>query len=267
MPEQEAPPPALWLVPAGIAIGFVGSLCGIGGGLFAVPLLHSVRGFELRRAVATSLVLVFATTAAATLTEVLQGAPSTRWSVVLGLVPGSYLGARWGFRVAERTSARSLKLIFVFLLCAASLRVLFASRSETSALATAAEHGWRATALSFVVGIGGGFLAPLLGLGGGILTVPGLFLGIPGLGFAAARTASLAAGAVAAGRSLRLHARAGRVAWGSGLRLGVGALLGGAAAAAVARHPGWVEAGRLGLGIVLLGVALRFARDLARGQA
>lgn len=262
---KEATPP-LWLVPAGFAIGFVGSLCGIGGGLFTVPLLHTVRGFELRRAVATSLVLVFATTAAATLTEALQGAPDTRWSVVLGLVPGSYLGARWGFRVAERTSAKRLKLVFVVVLAIAALRVLFPGGAP-EASATAVEHGWRAVAISFVVGIGGGFLAPLLGVGGGLLTVPGLFLGIPGLGFAAARAASLAAGAVAAARSLRLHASAGRVAWGTGVRLGLGALFGATAATLVVRDPAWAEAGRVILGLVLFGVALRFGRDLVRGQA
>lgn len=264
---QPAERPAPWLVPAGFAIGFVGSLCGIGGGLFAVPLLHAVRGLELRRSVATGLVLVLATTAAATLTEWLQGAPSTRWTVLLGLVPGAFVGALLGYRVAERTSARNLKRVFVVVLVLAAGRILLGSSGGGPALAADVALSRSAAPLAFLVGIGGGFVAPLLGVGGGLLMVPGLFLGIPGLGFAAARTASLAAGAVAAARSLRLHGRAGRVEWGTGLLLGAGAVLGAAAGVLVGRDPLWVEAGRIGLGLLLLVVAGRFARDLARGQA
>jgi hypothetical protein len=64
-----------WLVLAGLAIGFLGSWCGIGGGLFAVPLLHFVRKLELRAAVATALVLVLATSTAATAAEALSPEP------------------------------------------------------------------------------------------------------------------------------------------------------------------------------------------------
>jgi uncharacterized membrane protein YfcA len=258
---QPAARHAPWLVPAGFAIGFVvGSLCGIGGGLFAVPLLHAVHGLELRRAVATGLVLVLATTAAATLTEWIQGAPSTSWTVLLGLVPGAFVGALLGYRVAERTSVRNLKRVFVVVLVLAAARILLGGSGGGPALAADVALSRGAAPLAFLVGIGGGFVAPLLGVGGGLLMVPGLFLGIPGL-------ASLAAGAVAAARSLRRHGRAGRVEWGTGLRLGAGAVLGAAVGVLVGRDPLWVEAGRVGLGLLLLGVAGRFARDLARGQA
>ena len=43
-----------------------------GGGLFAGPLLHFVGGLALKRATATALFLVLATTSAATLAEWLQ---------------------------------------------------------------------------------------------------------------------------------------------------------------------------------------------------
>lgn len=244
---------------AGALIGFAGGVCGIGGGLLAVPLLHFVGRLELKRAVATGLVLVFATTGSATATELLQGAPNTRLLVLAGLVPGVLIGAQLGFRLAERLPQRALRAAFVLVLASASLR-LFTGGSAAAAGELAG--GWTTAAVSLVVGLGGGFLAPLLGVGGGLLMVPGLYLGLEGLGFAAARTASLAAGAVGSARSLRLHAAAGRVAWRPGAALGAWALVGAALAVRATRDPAWVERGRAGLALLLAYVALRFALQL-----
>src|SRR5262245_5360503 len=71
-PAPASRPRALWLFAAGLAVAFVSANCGIGGGLFVVPLLHYAAGMELRNAVATSLAQVFATSTAATVTEGLE---------------------------------------------------------------------------------------------------------------------------------------------------------------------------------------------------
>ena len=54
-PPERAP---LWFLPAGALIGFLGTLAGIGGGLFAVPLLHHVTRIPLKHATGTALLLV-----------------------------------------------------------------------------------------------------------------------------------------------------------------------------------------------------------------
>ena len=83
-----------WLVLLGAPIGFAASLCGIGGGLFAGSLLHFGFGFDLRRASGTALVLVLATTVAATVTESLSGASAIPWSIVGALVVSATPGVQ-----------------------------------------------------------------------------------------------------------------------------------------------------------------------------
>ena len=252
-----------WLLAAGLGIGFLGSLCGIGGGLFAVPFLHVVRGFELQVAVASSLVLVLATTVGATAAEAFQEASDLHGPLVAGLVGGVLLGAQAGFRVSERLPARRLKMVFVVVLTLAAIRLGPWPQAPAGPGGGALfEPGAASLAVAFLVGAGGGFVAPLLGVGGGLIMVPGLYLGIPGLGFSTARATSLAAGSVAAARSLWLHARAGRVRWRSATWLAAGALLGAVLGVRTTRLAGVADLGRILLALVLLFVALRFAREL-----
>jgi uncharacterized membrane protein YfcA len=257
-----------WLVLLGAPIGFASSLCGIGGGLFAGSLLHFGFGFDLRRATGTALVLVLATTVAATVTESLSGASAIPWSVVGALVVGVAVGAQLGFHFSERVPDRALRALFAVVLVASSLRILLGGDGGVVASLDAGAHSVPDLLWSALVGLGGGFAAPILGVGGGLVMVPGLYLGLEGLGFDAARAASLAAGCVGALRSLVLKARAGRVGWSHGLALGAGALLGAAAGVlAMDARAGLVETGRVLLALVLAFVGLRFAVEVARGSA
>ncbi len=254
--ERRLPP--LFLALTGAAIGFVGSLCGIGGGLFAVPLLHDFGRFELKRAVATGLVLVLATTAAATVTELLGPAPELTASFVLPLAVGVLAGAQLGFATSERISTRALKFVFVFVLAYSGWKLSFEGGAETSVVVSAAHAApWAA----FVVGFGGGFVAPLLGVGGGLVLVPALVL-VVGLDFAGARATSLAAGAIGASRALALHSRAGRVVWRPGLWLGAGALIGATCGVLTLADPSLLVLGRRLFGGILWFVTARFALDV-----
>jgi len=250
-----------WLPLAGFAIGFLASWCGIGGGLFAVPILHFARGFPLKRAVGTGLVLVLATALAATLTELSRPHPALTARLVAPLVAGVLVGAPLGFAALQRVQVTLLRRIFVVVLAVASWRVLAGRGAEAPASA-----GLDAAALLVVglVGLGGGFVAPLVGVGGGLLMVPGLYLLVGGVGFDEARAASLAAAVFAATRSLSMHARAGRVAWRTGIRFGLGALLGAGAGVGALGRWGLVLEARTLLGIVLALVALRFLVDVLR---
>lgn len=255
------------LAPAGLAIGFLGSLCGIGGGLFAGPLLHLAFGFELRRATGTALVLVVATTAAATATEAARADSALRWGLVAALVVGMLVGAQLGFAFSERVSDRALRALFAVALLAVSAPVLLAPSAPHAQAAGGAELGAGALAWGGLVGVLGGFVVPVLGVGGGLVVVPALFLGVPGLGFDGARAAALAAGLVGSARSLALKARARRVSWRHGLVLGTGALVGAAlGVVSLDAVRGLIEVGRIALGLTLAGVAVRFGRDALRGR-
>ena len=263
--EEQPARASWWLVLIGLPIGFASSLAGIGGGLFAGSLLHFRWHLDLRRATGTALVLVFATTTSATLTEALQPDSSLDLRLIGALVVGVAFGAGAGFAFSERVSERLLRALFAVVLLAASLRILLAGGGDALARdpelrLTLVDYLWAAA-----VGGAGGFVAPVLGVGGGLIMVPGLFLGLPGLGFDAARAMSLATGSIGSLRSLVLKHRAGRVCWRHGLRLAAGALLGAATGVtALGIDQRWIEVGRVLLGVVLALVGLRFARDWMR---
>ena len=259
---MSAPPskaaPSAWFVPAGVLIGFAGALCGVGGGIFAGPLLHSVCGLSLKRSAATALLVVLATTVTSSVSELFQPHSELALQVALPLALGALLGAQLGFAVTERVDERVLKWAFTGLLLLAGLRVLF----FTHGLVAETPVGPSATvAIALAIGVAGGFLTPL-GVAGGVFMVPALFLSLHSLGFNGARACALFAGAVGALRSLWLHARSGNVEFALGWPLALGSLLGAIGGVAAAYDPDLAHAGRVLLGLVLLAQAVKFARDL-----
>jgi hypothetical protein len=239
-------------------IGFAGALCGIGGGIFAGPLLHTVRKVPLKRAAATAILVILATTLAATVAELFRADSELRWSIVVPLAAGALLGAQLGFATARRIDERKLKGIFALLLLLAGLRLLV----FTSTLAGASPPAALGIA-ALAIGMAGGFLTPLLGIAGGVLIVPAVFL-LLGQPFGVARASALAAGAVAALRSLWLHGRAGNVSYALGAPLAAGALLGALGGVVAAHHPTLAQGGRILLAGVLLVQAARFVIELRR---
>jgi len=253
----------LWFVPVGFGIGFIGALCGIGGGLFAGPLLHLTCRLPLKRAAATALLLVFATTSASTAAELFQDTSLLRWELVLPLMGGVVIGARAGFYLAQRLSERRLKACFCIVMVLAGLRILTSHGGDAVAGGVVSPDG-TTSFIALLVGVGGGFVAPILGVGGGLLMVPGLFLAIDGLSFTAARATSLAGGVAASMRSIALHSRAGNIAFAPGLYLALGALGGAATGVSFTRSDGFVQAGRFLLAAILILQGIRFGRELGK---
>ncbi len=166
----------------GAGVAAYGAVCGIGGGLFMTPILHYVRKLPLKNAVATSLALVSAATIAATITEMSIGKSEltgARWLIVAALVVGSLLGAQLGFKVAKRIDVTRLKVIFAVVLVIGGLRLLL-SPPESAGVPTV-NPSIVELLLSSLVGFAAGFLAPLLGIGGGLVAVPALYFGFPEL--------------------------------------------------------------------------------------
>jgi uncharacterized membrane protein YfcA len=178
----------------GFGIGAWSTLCGIGGGVFAVPLLHYAYGFELRAAVANSLWLVAASTTAATIAEVSRTDSALDYRVLAVLVFASVAGTRAGFWISQRITTRALKLVFCVLLVVVAWRVFGAPASPAPADRGSGSLAPTPQAYAAIAGVGllAGLVAPLLGIGGGLVAVPGLFLGVPSIGYASARACSTA---------------------------------------------------------------------------
>jgi len=238
-------------------------MAGVGGGLFTVPALYMLWRLPLRSAVATGLVLVSANAATATVAESLHPDSALEWRVVGILLVGALSGAQLGYAVQKRLPARLVKQVFVVVLFLAGAKVA----SEVfwpppTPAADAFELGARQIAAALVAGFGGGFLAPLLGVGGGLLVVPGLLVGAPQLGYAAVRACSMAMATVTSARSAWMHMRDGHVEWRCAAWLAGGALVGGALGVQLFHVPGMEAVARIALTFMLWFVAYKFVREL-----
>src|SRR5262245_60638040 len=90
--------PILMLVAVGLVAGVVSVLCGVGGGVVIVPALMWLEGFDIKRAVATSLAVIVPTAIVGVLRKPM-GAVDYR---VAGLVAAGAVG---GALVGEWASA------------------------------------------------------------------------------------------------------------------------------------------------------------------
>ena len=207
------------LVLIGLVAGLVGGGLGVGGGIILVPLLVAV-SFEQHRAHATSLaaIVLIATTGA--ISFGLSGEMAIGLGVTVGI--GGVLGSVIGASVMNRVSARSLTIVFGFVLLVAAIRMI----SGAAPLPGSADFG-QATqiAIALLVGLIAGFFAGLAGIGGGVVIVPSTVL-LLGLTQHEAQGTSLVAIMFTAVAGTIVNLRNQRVRLEDGLVVGVGGVAG-----------------------------------------
>jgi len=127
-----------WLSAAGLGIGAVSALVGIGGGSLSVPLLMA-RGVAIVRAVGTSsacgVLIALASAAAYALGATGVGAAEAalpagtvgyvHLPAALGIGLGALLAAPWGVRLAHRISGRALARVFAVALALVGVTLLW----------------------------------------------------------------------------------------------------------------------------------------------
>lgn len=255
------------LVVSGAAIAFVGAVCGIGGGLFAVPLLHYGFKLALRTAVATSLCLVAATALTSTTAELLHESSAFLWDVVLPLAGGALVGAQFGYLASRRLGERFIKALFAVVLTGVGLRMLLAASIDAAPVPFYASYDVARIVGVAAVGIVAGTVSPMLGIGGGLIVVPALLLTMPEVGGLGARAASLGVACVTSLRSIQLYAREKSIDVSIAPPFVLGALVGAAGGVQVVHLPGISSVGQRVLGAILLATAIRFALDVSRSNA
>lgn len=212
----------------GLAAGFIGGLFGVGGGLLVVPGLVLWLHFEQRRASATSLATIVASSAAAVTRFALDDSVQLDAAAVLllGAATGAFAGAKLAGRIPNYWLARG----FVAVVVLSALRLAIGSSGDGAEALVAGA----AEAISLVaVGIIAGVLSATLGVGGGVVFVPAL---VTLLGFEQqlAQGTSLAVILPTVAIGTTVHARAGRVDWPVAVAAGLGGILGGLGGAEVA---------------------------------
>jgi uncharacterized membrane protein YfcA len=192
---------------AGLLAGIFGGLVGLGGGVVMIPLLIAWAGLTRHQAHATSLAAVIATGAVGAATYALRGRVDLLATLVLAVAAIS--AASWGARTARRIDALRLRRIFgAFLLAVAlllAIRPLLAGGPTHAFLPTVGS-----IAALVATGLVAGFVAGLLGVGGGSIMVPGMVL-LAGMDQHLAQGTSLLAMVPAAIAGTVTHGRAGAV--------------------------------------------------------
>jgi len=98
---------------AGLVVGAVGGMMGIGGGVLYMPVLLLAVGLSVRQSVGTSLGVVTFGSVAGTVAYCLQGKASLL--VVVALLSGSTLGAQTGAYLCQRLHATRIRRYFSLL--------------------------------------------------------------------------------------------------------------------------------------------------------
>jgi len=165
--------PELWwlaYLALGLLVGLLAGLLGIGGGVVIVPLLvflfsahHFPEDRVVHLALGTSLTSIVFTNLSSVRAHHLRGA--VRWDIVHAIAPGVIAGTLLGTVFADRLSSRYLAIIFtVFVLCS-SMQMLL-DRKPKPSRQLPGKVGM--SLAGFTIGA----LSSLVGVGGGILTIP-----------------------------------------------------------------------------------------------
>lgn len=113
-PEACPEPAAARVIVAGLAVGALTGLFGVGGGFMVVPVLTVWLGIGFRRAVATSLVIITLTGVAALASHLIVGAaPDVELTVALALstAAGALAGTAAGRRLPQRLLGRAFAAV------------------------------------------------------------------------------------------------------------------------------------------------------------
>lgn len=207
----------------GILVGLLGALLGIGGGMVIVPLLVFVWHYEPQMAIGTSVLVVLMNAVSGTWGYIRQKkvCVDAALKFAVATVPGAFLGSY----AAEYLQGRLFYLVFgsFFVLVAINM---YRKANKEAAGKTAGEvpevYNWQ---LGVLCSVGVGFLASILGIGGGIVHVPFMVyvLNFPVHVAIATSTCILAVSSLA---GLVSHAMLGHIVWSSGLAIGAGAFVG-----------------------------------------
>ena len=154
----------------GLFVGFFAGLLGIGGGLILVTLMvymFTVQGFPADRllhlALGTSIASIVFTSISSLRAHHKHGA--VRWDILRSAIPGLVLGTLFGTFVADQLKSKYLAIFFVIFVYYSAVQ-MFANVKPKPARQLPGNIGM--TVVAIIVGI----VSSLVGVGGGVMTIP-----------------------------------------------------------------------------------------------
>lgn len=252
----------------GLAAGLFSVLFGVGGGLIMVPGMVYLLRVRPHRAIGTSLAVILPAASAGVFKYLESDSVRSHWDwwVVAELALGGVLGALLGAMLANSLQGKHLKRLFgVFVVLVGMYMVYRAGREYQLVAAVAPRTAPWVEIVS--IGVLMGLVSGLLGVGGGVVTVPALVIALhysqklaQGVSLAVIVPVSLSA-AVA-------HQRRGNIIFSLAGWMAVGAVVGAQVMGS------WVHAindsllrGMFGGFLILMGVTMASSRKQAPGLA
>ena len=154
----------------GLFVGFFAGLLGIGGGLILVTLMvymFTVQGFPADRllhlALGTSIASIIFTSISSLRAHHKHGA--VRWDILRSAIPGLVLGTLFGTFVADQLKSKYLAIFFVIFVYYSAVQ-MFANMKPKPTRQLPGKIGM--TVVAIIVGI----VSSLVGVGGGVMTIP-----------------------------------------------------------------------------------------------
>lgn len=166
----------LVLVTIGFLVGGFGALVGIGGGVILAPLVALYYGLPMQQAIGISLVCVIATSTATSSLFVEQHLTDIRLGMTLELA--TTMGALLAALMARRIDRRTLAIMFACFLAyssASMLRRAWNSRKQNEE-ETIHDYTVQNYPLGMLASLLAGGFSGLLGIGGGPIKVPVMYL-------------------------------------------------------------------------------------------
>lgn len=163
----------LMLAVLGLIGGALSGLIGVGGGIFFVPALILVMGYDIRQAVAVSLVIVIFSSLSGTLRN-LGGEDRLDPKLTAVLSATVAPAALLGVAISRVSPDRLVEVMFALLL----LGIVYPTIRGSSASEGSQGRLKLPVAVVLAAGVVIGALSGLVGVGGGILMVPLMVLGL-----------------------------------------------------------------------------------------
>jgi len=217
VPAETVAPRASTFTVIGLLAGLLAGFFGVGGGIIVVPLLILLLHTDQRQASITSLVAIIPTSLVAASAFLASGSvPFDQAAFGLIIAIGSTITAPMGAWALRTWKTTTVRWIFIAVLLFSAIQISYQLPNRDSHLE------WSVGIVLGLIAAGAvmGFVAGLLGVGGGLLLIPLLVLGF-GVSDLTAKALSLIAMFPAAISGTIGSARAGTVNWTAGISLGI----------------------------------------------
>lgn len=204
----------------GFAVGCMSGALGIGGGVIFVPVMVLLLGFDIKRAVGTSLAALVPIALTGSATHFIINPSHIMFLNAFLTLAGAVAGVKAGVALHKRVHARALEILFALLLFFTGLKLSGALDAVLPSEQLAAANYYMP-----VLGVAAGICSSFFGIGGGLLFVPGFYF-LFGMPLTEAIATSLFITVTTSLMGSMLHIREGNVDFGFVKKIAPFALIG-----------------------------------------